>query len=939
MRTKLFILLIMLLSLSAAIHAAGGLTIADASIKLGEEANLSLSIAIETEKYAGLQFDITLPEGVFLENNTSGKPYTLSGSQTNDLSCDIKDLGSSGYRFVIYSKSLKTFKNGSLMSLHIKAHSTVGLGNYSLLLSNIVFSDDNGNVTKISNRTATIKVFDIFTLTYIVDGEAYKTVSYEYGSNIIPEAVLTKEGYTFSGWSNIPATMPAQDVTVTGTFTINKYNLIYKIDGENYKTFEIEYGTAITPEAVPIKEGYTFSGWSEIPSKMPAHDVTITGTFSVNKFKLTYKVDGADYKTYEIEYGKSISPEAEPTKEGYTFSGWSEIPSTMPAKDVTVTGTFTVNKYKLTYLVDGKSYKVYEIEYGTTITPEAAPTKDNYIFSGWSDIPQTMPANDVTVTGTFTYVPPTAYILTYKVDGEVYKTASHYEGDAITPEAAPTKEGYTFSGWSEIPSTMPAQDVTVTGTFTINKYNLIYKVDGENYKSYEIEYGTAITPEAVPIKEGYTFSGWSEIPSTMPANDVTVIGTFTVNKYKLTYMVDGVEYKSYQIEFGATITPEAEPTKDGYIFSGWGPIPATMPAKDVTVAGTFSKGVYKLIYQVDGKPYKTISYNYGDAITPEATPTKEGYTFSGWSEVPSTMPANDVTVTGTFTINKFKVTYWVDGVEYKSFQIEYGAKITPEPEPAKEGYTFSGWDSIPETMPAKDVTITGTFSKGAYKLTYQVDGVTYKTISYDYGDAITPEASPTKEGYTFSGWSEIPSTMPAKDVTVTGTFTINKYRLTYIVDGAEYKSSEIEYGTTITSEAEPTKEGYTFSGWNEIPSTMPAKDVTVTGTFTINKYKVTYIIDGEIYLTEEVEYGSTITPPTPSDHDGYDFAWDDHPDTMPAENITIYGTYTATGIKAIMANKSDMKIFTVSGKPLNKLQKGVNILRTKDGKTKKVMVK
>ncbi|MBQ1492504.1 MAG: InlB B-repeat-containing protein, partial [Blautia sp.] len=46
----------------------------------------------------------------------------------------------------------------------------------------------------------------------------------------------------------------------------------------------------------------------------------------------------------------------------------------------------------------------------------------------------------------------------------------------------------------------------------MNKYKLIYQVDGEEYKSYEIEFGASITPEAAPTKEGYTFSGWSGIP-------------------------------------------------------------------------------------------------------------------------------------------------------------------------------------------------------------------------------------------------------------------------------------------------------------------------------------------------------------------------------------------------------------------------------------------
>ena len=177
----------------------------------------------------------------------------------------------------------------------------------------------------------------------------------------------------------------------------------------------------------------------------------------------------------------------------------------------------------------------------------------------------------------------------------------------------------------------------VKGTLTINPgvYKLTYIIDGEVYKSYDIEYGATITPETDPTKEGHTFSGWSEIPEAMPAHDVTVTGTFSINKYKLTYIVDGEMYKSYDIEYGATITPEAEPTKEGYIFSGWSEIPETMPAHDVTVTGSFSKGQYKLIYMVDGQTYKTISYDYGDIITPEPAPVRDGYTFSGWSEIPA----------------------------------------------------------------------------------------------------------------------------------------------------------------------------------------------------------------------------------------------------------------------------------------------------------------
>jgi hypothetical protein len=178
--------------------------------------------------------------------------------------------------------------------------------------------------------------------------------------------------------------------------------LKYLIDGEMYKSSTPMVCTPISIEPAPTREGYTFSGWSEIPDTMPTHDVTITGTFSINSYKLTYQVNGEEYKTLDVEFGAIITPETEPKKEGYTFSGWIDIPETMPAHDVTVTGTFSINSYKLIYQVDGEEYKTYEVEYGATITPETEPEKDGYIFSGWSEIPETMPAHDVTVTGSFT---------------------------------------------------------------------------------------------------------------------------------------------------------------------------------------------------------------------------------------------------------------------------------------------------------------------------------------------------------------------------------------------------------------------------------------------------------------------------------------------------------------------------------------------------------
>ena len=261
----------------------------------------------------------------------------------------------------------------------------------------------------------------LYKLSYFVDGESYKIHKYEVGESITPEAEPTKEGYTFSGWSDIPTTMPAKDVTVTGSFSVNKYKLIYKVDGEEYKSYNVEYGATITPEAAPTKEGYTFSGWSDIPATMPAKDITVTGSFSVNKYKLIYKVDGEEYKSYNVEYGATITPEAAPTKEGYTFSGWSDIPATMPAKDVTVTGSFSVNKYTVSYVIDNEVFREDKLEYGAKIVPPEAPKRDGYDFS-WGDYPEIMPAKDIVITGTYVT----------GINGVMYSSVLQYNGGYYT---------------------------------------------------------------------------------------------------------------------------------------------------------------------------------------------------------------------------------------------------------------------------------------------------------------------------------------------------------------------------------------------------------------------------------------------------------------------------------------------------------------------------
>jgi len=251
-----------------------------------------------------------------------------------------------------------------------------------------------------------------------------------------------------------------------------------------------------------------------------------------------------------------------------------------------------------------------------------------------------------------------------------------------------------------------------------------------------------------------------------------------------------------------------------------------MPAEDVTITAKWTINQYTITFDTDGgSGIDPITADYGTEVTAPADPTKTGYTFTGWDpEIPTTMPAENVTIIAKWTINQYTITFDTDGGSgIDPITADYGTEVTAPANPTKTGYTFAGWDKeIPTTMPAEDVTITAKWTINQYTITFDTDGGSgIDPITADYGTEVTAPANPTKTGYTFAGWDkEIPTTMPAEDVTITAKWTINQYTITFDTDGGSgIDPITADYGTTITAPADPTKEGYTFAGWDkEIPT-------------------------------------------------------------------------------------------------------------------------
>ena len=279
--------------------------------------------------------------------------------------------------------------------------------------ANGVFIAAGGRFTQSPGAQITGEVTGAYTVTFLSDGEHTAPSQIRANTPAAQPDNPTKEGYTFIGWYNGEekwnfADAVATDLPLTAKWQINRYTITFDTaGGSEVAPITQDYGTTITAPANPTKTGYTFAGWDKtIPTTMPAGDMTITARWTVNQYTITFKPEnGGQDIVIKQDYGTAITAPANPTKTGYTFAGWNrEIPTAMPAGDMAITAQWQLNQYTITFDTAGGS-EVPSItqDYGTAITPPAAPTRTGYTFAGWDKtIPSTMPAGDMTITARWT---------------------------------------------------------------------------------------------------------------------------------------------------------------------------------------------------------------------------------------------------------------------------------------------------------------------------------------------------------------------------------------------------------------------------------------------------------------------------------------------------------------------------------------------------------
>ncbi len=719
---------------------------------------------------------------------------------------------------------------------------------------------------KAINDAVTALELMTYKATFYVDGAEYKVVTAKVGEAIAKPDDPSKTGYVFTGWDPEVGTMGTEDLTFNAKFSAGEVSYtvetyVMGLDGQygaaDSKNVAATTGAEITliPDA---REGFTVAGESVLTGTVAADSSLVLKVYySRNQYKLT--VDGT---TTEVYYGAALEIADPEARTGYTFAGWKPAaPATMPANDVTLESQWTENDADYTAYdaaVKTAQAKQAESDYAARYTEEsrnalAAALAIDVAGKKYSE-QSVVDAATKAINDAVAALEVMTYNAIFTVDGAQYEVVPTKVGEQIVAPKDPAKEGYVFKGWDKEVGKMGVEDITFAAQFeeasgiayTVEVYTM--DVNG-NYGAAETKtlYGTTdaqVTADTTAA-EGFTFdeSAANVVSGTVAADGSLVLKVyFARNQYKLT--VDGAESEVY---YGAALDIATPAAREGYTFIGWNvDVPATMPASDLTLVSQWSENdadytAYNAA--VAAAQAKKAETDYDKTYTAESRAALDaalaekvsGKKYSEQSVVDAAAKAiNDAVA--SLEVMTYNATFYVDGAEYRVVPTKVGEQIIAPENPTKEGFVFTGWDKEVGVMGTEDVSFNAQFSAGevSYKVeTYVMDvngaygAADVKVVPATTGAAVSvdPEA---REGFTVAADSVLSGTVAADGSLVLKVYySRNQYKLT--VDGAE---SMVYYGAELNI-AEPTKDHYTFAGWNvEVPATMPASDLTLVSQWT-----------------------------------------------------------------------------------------------------------
>ncbi len=385
----------------------------------------------------------------------------------------------------------------------------------------------------------------------------------------------------------------------------------------------------------------------------------------------------------------------------------------------------------------GTAINAQTVKAGNLVSIPNAPTREGFVFVAWTfngvDYDFTAPVNrNMTLVARWQEVTPTHTVTFVDADGTVLKTETVDSTMAATAPDAPTRSGYMFTGW-DMAFDRVTSDITVTAQYVRIWVVQFVDYNGEIISSQEVTDGEGATAPADPTREGYTFTGWDKAFDNITA-DTTVTAQYT------------------------EIIPEP-------------PAPTTYTVKFIDHDGTI---------------LKTETVAEGEGATAPADPAREGYIFTGWDKAFDNITA-DTTVTAQYTEiipeppapTTYTVIYIDDiGNELKRETVTVGTQPVAPFAPYKAHHAFVDWEVSVGSIESGTVTYRAVYTPIRHVVTFNHANGTGETtpISVDDCTAVTAVAAPAYEGYTFLYWMNANGerydfdTLVTKDITLTAKY-------------------------------------------------------------------------------------------------------------------------------------------------------------------------
>ncbi|NMN02029.1 InlB B-repeat-containing protein [Bifidobacterium panos] len=702
-----------------------------------------------------------------------------------------------------------------------------------------------------------------------VDGTEY---SAEDLKKVPDTSKLERTGYTFDKWDTADTGKYASK-TYTAQWKQNTNNVNFVV-AENDKHGSLTGNTGyqvLTGEKVGGKPtvtadgGYRFVGWvSSENQKVYSQDSVDAYVVSGANPKVTFTAKFVPESSVEVHYNyaggynknndsslvltglegaeysdadKTAAAE-EPTRTGYTFKQWDKTLSTT-YQSVTYTAEWTVNPNTVTFLPGDNGTLTgdtsYTVNSGEKVTGEpTANATAGYTFVGWES------SEDG---------------LLYGKDGVKGK----YVVSGLNPEVKFTARYEPNNG---------AKAVFNANGGLIDQKDASVTREGKQGETY--------TKPSNPTRDGYTFVKWQDADGNEPTGTYATDGTtvyvaqWEADSYGLSFkqgdhgaLTGTLDYKvatDAKLGDANVVAPKVE-AEAGWSLVGWqseeyGLVTSeqlaslVMPAKAVEFTAQYAQNATATVmFSFDGgtdaagKPMVSLSGPLGTKYDVPANPTKDGYTFKQWDkQVTGTFDEASLQVTAQWTANENTLTFnkgdhgtlkGTTGYTVATDASLKDAKVTAPTVASEAGWSFVGWlsdeyglvtsDELASlTMPGKNVTLTAQYVQNAtgvvvfaYNGGTDKDGNASNIQSGALGTAYTAPADPTRTGYTFTGWDRDASgTFKQSMLQVNATWKANTYKLTYKLDGGTDPKNPTSYTYGVGATLKnPTREGYTFAGW------------------------------------------------------------------------------------------------------------------------------